>query len=95
MSDQYYGPTDAQLIERQRDQIVRQLEHIAKLEAEVDRLVNRGIENIMQHRITKLEAERDGYAQNAAFFKLCALSGEWPKAGSEPYSPPVDTGSEG
>lgn len=37
-----------------------------------------------------LQAEREkvaGYRQNAAFYRSCALSGEIPKDGSEPYTP--------
>lgn len=47
------------------------------------RLLHEAVEYIEQ-----LEAERDGYAQNAAFYRSCALSGEAPKPGAEPFSHP-------
>ena len=38
-----------------------------------------------EQRIAELEAQLAGWKQNAAFYKSCALSGEVPNEGSEPY----------
>ncbi len=40
--------------------------------------------------IEQLQARVDGYRQNAGFYKSCALSGEVPKDGAEPFTPPED-----
>lgn len=35
--------------------------------------------------ITELESQLAGWKQNAAFYKSCAMSGEVPTPGAEPY----------
>jgi hypothetical protein len=49
-------------------------------------------ETFLRNTIVNLEAERDALQaelnkayQNAAFYRCCALSGETPEEGAEPY----------
>ena len=41
--------------------------------------------NILENRIAEQEAVISGLRKNAAFYRCCALSGEIPAEGSEPY----------
>lgn len=83
MSDQYDGPSDAQIIEGQREQIVRQLERIIQLEGAIDR--HNG----------EMEKLCDG-KQNCGYENYARRCGNcWMDNMIDLPSPPIDTKNKG